>query len=102
VLRDDAYADQPLDRAWIKLVRRAAVAPKFAFTNLGMLAYLGRGKALAEVKIGDTPLGAYTGDVGYLLWKSVYLVKQVATRNRVLVTFDWLKTALFGRDITRL
>ena len=26
----------------------------------------------------------------------------VAARNRVLVTFDWVKTALFGRDITRL
>jgi NADH dehydrogenase/NADH:ubiquinone reductase (non-electrogenic) len=32
----------------------------------------------------------------------VYLVKQVATRNRVLVTFDWIKSYLFGRDITRL
>ena len=31
-----------------------------------------------------------------------HLVKQVATRNRVLVTFDWMKSTLFGRDITRL
>jgi hypothetical protein len=26
---------------------------------------------------------------------------QVATRNRLLVTFDWVKSYLFGRDVTR-
>jgi NADH dehydrogenase/NADH:ubiquinone reductase (non-electrogenic) len=29
------------------------------------------------------------------------LQRQVATRNRVLVTFDWVKSFLFGRDVTR-
>jgi hypothetical protein len=27
--------------------------------------------------------------------------KQVSFRNKVLVAFDWMKTELFGRDITR-
>jgi NADH dehydrogenase FAD-containing subunit len=57
--------------------------------------------ALSQVQIGDVPLFSYFGSVAFLLWRSVYLVKQVATRNRVLVTFDWIKSSLFGRDMTR-
>jgi hypothetical protein len=26
---------------------------------------------------------------------------QVSTRNRVLVLFDWIKSRVFGRDISR-
>mmetsp|Transcript_14438 Transcript_14438/g.47105 ORF Transcript_14438/g.47105 Transcript_14438/m.47105 type:complete len:467 (+) Transcript_14438:209-1609(+) len=101
--RDDLYDDRFFEKFYLYEIRKARVAPTFNFLNLGILAYLGAGKALAEVKFGDNvPLGAYIGSAGYLLWKSVYLTKQVATRNRVLVTFDWLKAALFGRDITRL
>lgn len=90
------------ERFWITQLRGAETAPGFEFLDLGLLAYLGGGKALSELRFGDLQLGAFTGGAAFLLWKSVYIVKQVATRNRVLVTFDWFKTALFGRDITRL
>ena len=86
---------------WLKF-RNLEVAPGFSFLNLGLLAYLGGGKALSQIQIGDVPIFSYAGSVAFVLWRSVYLVKQVATRNRVLVTFDWIKSALFGRDITRL
>ena len=33
-----------------------------------------------------------------MLWKSVYVTKQVSFRNRVLILFDWMKTRVFGRD----
>eukprot|EP00633_Aureoumbra_lagunensis_P001572 CAMPEP_0197288990 /NCGR_PEP_ID=MMETSP0890-20130614/6194_1 /TAXON_ID=44058 ORGANISM="Aureoumbra lagunensis, Strain CCMP1510" /NCGR_SAMPLE_ID=MMETSP0890 /ASSEMBLY_ACC=CAM_ASM_000533 /LENGTH=509 /DNA_ID=CAMNT_0042760103 /DNA_START=132 /DNA_END=1658 /DNA_ORIENTATION=+ len=89
VLNQNAYSSKPLEKAWLNLLRQASNAPKFNFLNLGILAYVGGGEALAEVKFGDLPLGAYAGSAAYLLWKSVYLTKQVATRNRVLVTFDW-------------
>ena len=59
------------------------------------------GRALHDVA-AQARVGAWAGSAAFLLWRSVYIVKQVATRNRVLVTFDWVKTALFGRDITRL
>ena len=36
------------------------------------------------IQVGET-----AGQAGNLLWRSVYLVKQVSTRNRVLVLFDW-------------
>ena len=86
---------------WL-MFRNLETAPGFNFLNLGLLAYLGGGKALSQVQIGDVPVFSYAGSVAFVLWRSVYLVKQVATRNRVLVTFDWIKSALFGRDTTRL
>ena len=42
------------------------------------------------------------GVAGWILWRSVYLTKQVAFRNRVLVLFDWVKSRVFGRDIACL
>ena len=40
------------------------------------------------------------GQVGFGTWRSVYLMKQASTRNRILVFIDWVKTRLFGRDIS--
>mmetsp|Transcript_19616 Transcript_19616/g.43666 ORF Transcript_19616/g.43666 Transcript_19616/m.43666 type:complete len:690 (-) Transcript_19616:119-2188(-) len=96
----DVFYDPQLTR-WLQF-RGLDFSPPFKFLNLGMLAYTGGGEALSQVQIGDVPLLSIGGSVSYLLWRSVYLMKQVATRNRVLVTFDWWKSQLFGRDITRL
>jgi len=97
----NANIDAMVIATWLKL-RGLDEAQGFRFLNLGILAYVGGGEALSQVQIGDVPVFSYAGSVAFLLWRSVYLVKQVATRNRVLVTFDWIKSALFGRDITRL
>jgi NADH dehydrogenase FAD-containing subunit len=86
--------------AWLRL-RGLDEAAAFSFLNLGLLAYVGGGEALSQVQVGDVPIFSYAGSVAFVLWRSVYLVKQVASRNRVLVTFDWFKTWLFGRDVTR-
>lgn len=86
---------------WL-LFRGLNESPVFEFLNLGLLAYVGGGQALSQIQIGDVPIGSYAGSTSFVLWRSVYLVKQVATRNRVLVTFDWIKSSVFGRDITRL
>lgn len=93
--------DEAAIHQWLRL-RGLETAPPFRFFNLGLLAYLGGGEALSQVQIGDVPVFKWAGSVAFVLWRSVYLVKQVATKNRVLVTFDWLKSALFGRDVTRL
>jgi len=95
----DAFHDPQLT-AWLKL-RGLDVGSPFSFLNLGLLAYLGGGEALSQIQVGDLPLFAYSGSVAFVLWRSVYLVKQVATKNRLLVTFDWIKSSLFGRDMTR-
>jgi NADH dehydrogenase FAD-containing subunit len=96
---DNVFNDLAMAR-WLE-VRGLATAPQFVFLNLGLLAYLGGGEALSQVQVGDFTLFSYFGSVAFVLWRSVYLVKQVATRNRVLVTFDWIKSAIFGRDMTR-
>lgn len=94
-------AVNPILQRWLSL-RGLEKAEGFQFLNLGLLAYVGGGQALTQVQIGDVPVASYAGSISFVLWRSVYLVKQVATRNRVLVTFDWMKSAIFGRDITRL
>lgn len=83
-------------------------AKPFQFLNLGVLAYLGASQALAQIHIADkSPSSAEartttlhsSGKLGFFLWRGVYWFKQVSWRNRLLVTFDWAKTRLFGRDL---
>jgi len=80
------------------------IAAPFQFLDLGILAYTGGGSALAQLQVMPTQSGKIKGKgkVGFGLWRSVYLTKQISLRNRVLVALDWTKTKLFGRDITRL
>ncbi len=68
---------------------------EFEFKSLGMLAYIGDSKALA-----DTSQYKGTGFKTFILWRSAYLTKLVSLKNKVLVIFDWVKTFLFGRDIS--
>jgi len=82
-------------------LRGAVEAKPFRFLNLGLLAFLGGGEALSQIQFGDFKLNE-AGSTGFLLWRSVYIVKQVSTRTRLLVLFDWFKCKLFGRDVTRL
>jgi NADH dehydrogenase FAD-containing subunit len=78
-------------------------AKPFQFLNLGILAYTGGGSALAQVAVSpNTDPVKSSGQIGNLLWRSVYLSKQVSWRNRLLVLNDWTKRVLFGRDITRV
>ena len=76
-------------------------AKRFQFLNLGILAYLGDSKALAQIQVDKSTIKG-SGATGFALWRSVYLSKQVSLRNRVLVVIDWATSRAFGRDITRL
>lgn len=67
----------------------------FTFRNLGMLAYIGGYKALA-----DLPQYKGTGFTTFVFWRSAYLTKLVSIKNKILVLFDWFKTFLFGRDVS--
>ena len=73
-------------------------AKPFQFLNLGVLAYIGASEALAQVNIDDNILFG-KGAFGFWIWRGIYWFKQVSWRNRVLVTFDWIKARTFGRDI---
>lgn len=83
---------------------RASSSPPpkpFEFLSLGILAYVGSDKGVSDVAIpgvGDTV--KVSGYLSFLLWRSVYLTKQVSTRNRVLILLNWTMTRIFGRDLS--
>ncbi|GLC47157.1 hypothetical protein PLESTB_001387100 [Pleodorina starrii] len=72
----------------------------FEFLSLGIMAYVGSDKALTQVEAFDVINLKLYGSVAFVLWKSVYITKQVSFRNRVLILFDWMKARVFGRDIS--
>ncbi|KZT21957.1 NADH dehydrogenase [Neolentinus lepideus HHB14362 ss-1] len=73
----------------------------FHYSHQGSLAYIGSDKAIADLPFfGDGNLA--TGGVAtYLFWRSAYLSSLFSFRNRAFVASDWLKTKLFGRDVSR-
>ncbi|MBE2217814.1 MAG: FAD-dependent oxidoreductase [Ignavibacteria bacterium] len=67
----------------------------FKYKDLGMLAYIGSHKALA-----NTSQYKMSGFTTWIFWRSVYITKLVSFKNKVLVLFDWFKTFVFGRDVS--
>jgi len=93
------------------LAKRVFAAPEFATTSTipagledfkyahkGSLAYIGTDRAVADVpNVG--PLWGF--GVG-LVWKGFETYSQFSWRNKALVSIDWLRTKVFGRDISRV
>lgn len=75
--------------------RKQHVEP-FQYHHLGMLAYVGSNKALADLQNFKG-----RGWSTWLFWRSAYLSRIVSLKNKVLVLFDWMKTKVFGRDISQ-
>ncbi len=67
----------------------------FRYHDLGMLAYVGGNRALA-----DLPNVKGRGFMTFLFWRSAYLTRLVSLKNKILVLFDWIKSSVFGRDIS--
>jgi len=68
----------------------------FRYRHFGMLAYVGSSKALADLAAVKG-----RGFSTWLFWRSAYITKLVSLKNKMLVLFDWFKTFVFGRDISR-
>eukprot|EP00835_Amoeboradix_gromovi_P002963 NODE_181_length_15774_cov_0.163892.p8 type:complete len:148 gc:universal NODE_181_length_15774_cov_0.163892:13980-13537(-) len=73
---------------------------KFQYKHLGGLAYIGSDKAIGDFTFS---FGNYSldGFIANIVWNSVYLTTLFSFRNQMLVSFDWMKHRLFGRDISR-
>jgi NADH:ubiquinone reductase (non-electrogenic) len=84
-----------LAKALANRLRGKPVRP-FRRRDFGMLAYLGAGRALA-----DLPQAKWAGWTAWLFWRSVYVTKLVSFSNKVKVLFDWTKARMFGRDLSR-
>lgn len=83
-----------------KQLRRTKQIGPFQYSHQGSLAYIGKERAVADISwvSGNFASG---GTMTYLFWRSAYLSMCFSTRNRCLVAFDWIKTKIFGRDVSR-
>lgn len=84
-----------LARALTRRPLGRAVEP-FQYKHLGMLAYIGGRRALADL---ESVKGR--GWATWLFWRSAYLTKIVSIRNKLSILVDWLKALVFGRDISQ-
>jgi len=75
-----------------------AEAPPFAFHSKGMMAYLGGFNAVMAQVPG---LSRLTGFFAFLGWRFTYWFLQLSGRNRFMLSTDWIRTLMFGRDLTR-
>jgi len=86
----------------------------FKYFHKGSMAYLGQGKAAAQVsmlasllpyELQDLPLFGkdivLTGEFAELIWKILYVDMLISPRNKVQCLFDWFKAYVFGRDTSR-
>ena len=87
-------------KALQKQLRRLKQIGPFEYSHQGSLAYIGSERAVADISwlSGNFASG---GTLTYLFWRSAYLSMCFSTRNRVLVVVDWLKSKMFGRDVSR-
>jgi len=90
----------------------------FSYNHQGSMAYIGEGKAVAEIfpegllKLGHSSITDHLiwrslyGDSdhirmlglgGFAVWRSTYVSKMFSPRVRFCVTSDWMRTTLFGR-----
>lgn len=89
---------------------RKAAPSAFRFASKGMLAYVGSARGVAAVNTGglnskdgdDDPsrVVKWSGFAAWLTWRYAYFSKLGSFRNKLQVPLDWVKTALFGRDVS--
>ena len=70
----------------------------FKYYHLGSFAYVGDGRAVLELPV----IGSFKGLGTMWLWRAAYTNECVGLRMKTLVLFDWLKSAVFGRDTSRI
>ncbi|TPX31312.1 hypothetical protein SmJEL517_g05336 [Synchytrium microbalum] len=69
----------------------------FRYSHFGTFSYVG-----GETAVLDLEGGWGTGGLSvFWLWRGAYLSRQVSFRTRALLGLDWIKTAIFGRDVSR-
>ncbi|UJR37132.1 hypothetical protein I4U23_029836 [Adineta vaga] len=78
----------------------------FLYKHMGSLAYVGGDEAVFDFT-GSKPLldlvdlKPLSGRSAAYLWKSFYFTEMFTGRTKTLLAFDWVRTHIFGRDISR-
>ncbi|KAI9105352.1 pyridine nucleotide-disulfide oxidoreductase-domain-containing protein [Phlyctochytrium arcticum] len=70
----------------------------FSYKHLGSFSYVGDSSAVIDWGTGSTNQGFGV----FLVWRAAYLAKQVSARTRALLAVDWIKSKVFGRDLSKL
>ena len=70
----------------------------FEYSHKGSAAYVGSDNAVFDVP----RVGPLTGLFAGIVWKGFETYSQISFRNKCLVATDWVRTKLFGRDISRV
>jgi NADH:ubiquinone reductase (non-electrogenic) len=79
----------------------------FAYHHKGSMAYVGSGKAVADLPSLQQDANdaggkhSFHGDLTYWAWRSVYMSKLLSFTKRMAVGTDWVRTSAFGRDTSR-
>ena len=69
----------------LKLLLAGRAMKKFTYTDLGVLATIGRNKAVAEL-----PFGRFSGFFAWFLWMFIHLVRLIGFRNRIVILIEWM------------
>lgn len=88
-----------LDSLANAVIRASTIRP-FHYSHQGSLAYIGSDKAIADLPLLKGNLAA-AGYATFYFWRSAYISQLFSLRNRVLVTTDWVKCKVLGRDVSR-
>uniref|UniRef100_A0A383VLR6 NADH:ubiquinone reductase (non-electrogenic) n=1 Tax=Tetradesmus obliquus TaxID=3088 RepID=A0A383VLR6_TETOB len=70
----------------------------FKYNHKGSLAYVGGDQAVMDIP----KVGPIFGTGAGIMWKGYETFAQISLRNQLLVISDWVRTKLFGRDISRV
>ncbi|UJR34474.1 hypothetical protein I4U23_021881 [Adineta vaga] len=78
----------------------------FNYKHKGSLAYIGGDAAVLDFNDSKTILDMFSlkslsGRSALYLWKSFYLTEMFTGRTKALLAFDWIRTHIYGRDISR-
>ena len=76
----------------------ASETKPFEYFHKGSLAYVGADRAVMDVPLIGPVMGLFAG----YAWRGFETFSQISFRNQCLVTIDWARTKVFGRDTSRV
>lgn len=97
----NASPEDRVERLSKKLIKLENSLDPFVYRHQGALAYIGSERAVADLVWGDWSNVSTGGTFTFLLWRSAYVYMCLSVKNQILICLDWMKIALFGRDISK-
>lgn len=94
-------SDDNIERSTKKLAKLQEKLPIFNYQHQGALAYIGSERAVADLVWGDWSNVSTGGSLTFLFWRSAYIYMCLSVKNQILVSLDWLKISMFGRDCSK-